>query len=57
MNNIKGRGPDELYIKQVEWLSKKEIQDITVYPEILKDDFWNDYKQGFPSTKYLGRQV
>ncbi len=57
MNNIKGSGPDELFIKQVEWLSKKEIQDITVYPEILKDDFWNNYKQGFLDTKYLGRQA
>jgi len=57
MNNIKGCGPDELFIKQVKWLSKKEIQGITVYPEILKDDFWDDHKKGFPTTKYLGRQV
>jgi 8-oxo-dGTP pyrophosphatase MutT (NUDIX family) len=57
VDNIKGNDPDELYIKQVEWLPKEEIQDIIVYPEILKDDFWNDYKQGFPNTKYLGRQV
>lgn len=57
MNNIKGSGPDELYIKQVEWLSKEEMQDIIVYPEILKDDFWIDYRQEFSNTKYLGRQV
>lgn len=57
LNNIIGNGPDEQFIKQVEWLSKKEIQNITVYPEILKDNFWDDYKQGFPSTKYLGRQA
>jgi 8-oxo-dGTP pyrophosphatase MutT (NUDIX family) len=57
MDNIKGSGLDELYIKEVKWLSKEEIQDIIVYPEILKDDFWNDYKEGFPNTKYLGKQI
>lgn len=57
MNNIKGRGPDELYIKEVKWLSRDELQDINVYPEILKDDFWNDCREGFPNFKYLGRQV
>ena len=57
INNIKGSGPDELYIKQVKWLSKEEMQDIIVYPEILKDDFWIDYRQEFFNTKYLGRQV
>lgn len=57
MDNIKGSGPDEQYIKQVEWLSAEEIQNIIVFPEILRDDFWNDYKEGFPNTKYLGRQI
>lgn len=57
MDNVKGSGPDELYIKEVKWFSKEDIQEIIVYPEILKDDFWNDYKQGFPKVKYLGRQV
>ncbi|MCK5510682.1 NUDIX hydrolase [Candidatus Parcubacteria bacterium] len=57
MNNIKGNGPDELYIKQIEWLSKDEMQDIVVYPEILKNDFWIDYRQKFFNTKYLGRQI
>lgn len=57
MENIHGNGPDELYIKDVKWLSKEETRGITVYPEILKDDFWDDYQQEFPNTKYLGRQV
>ena len=57
INNIEGNGPDEQFIKKVEWLSQEEIQNIIVYPEILKDDFWSNYKQGFLSTKYLGRQA
>jgi 8-oxo-dGTP pyrophosphatase MutT (NUDIX family) len=57
INNIEGNGPDEQFIKKVEWLSQEEIQNIIVYPEILKDDFWSNYKQGFLGTKYLGRQA
>ncbi len=57
MNNVKGSGPDELYIKEVKWFSKDEIQEINVYPEILKDNFWDDYIQDFPEVKYLGRQA
>ncbi|HNE04578.1 MAG TPA: NUDIX hydrolase [Anaerolineales bacterium] len=49
-------GLDELYIKDVKWLSREEIQNIVVFPEILKDQFWDEHAMNFPSIKYLGRQ-
>jgi len=57
MGNIKGNGPDEDFIKEVAWLSKEDLKDVIVFPEILKDEFWDDYASGFSGTKYLGRQI
>ena len=57
LRNIKGSGPDEHFIKEVKWLSKEELKNLIVFPEILKDKFWNDYELGFTSVKYLGRQA
>ena len=55
--NIAGKGEDEHFIKNVAWLSKSELKDIVVYPEIIKDELWEDYACGFLNTKYLGRQI
>lgn len=55
--NIQGNGLDEDFIQDAAWFSKEELQDIVVFPEILKDEFWNDCALGFPDTKYLGRQA
>lgn len=57
IENIAGKGLDELYIKDVAWFTKEELKDIIVFPEILmRDEFWDDHAIGFPGTKYLGRQ-
>lgn len=57
IQNIYGNGADEDFIKDVAWFSKDELQNIFVFPEILKDEFWDDYATNFPATKYLGRQI
>lgn len=57
LKNIEGKGPDELFIKEVSWFSKEELKDVIVFPEILRDEFWDDYAAGFPNTKYIGRQT
>lgn len=57
LGNINSNGLDEQYIKEVRWLSKGELQDIVVFPEILKDEFWSDRAMNFPTVKYLGRQA
>ncbi|OGI21653.1 MAG: pyrophosphatase [Candidatus Moranbacteria bacterium RIFCSPLOWO2_02_FULL_48_19] len=57
IENIYGNGLDEQYIKDVRWLSKEDLQGMIVFPEILKDEFWDDQAMNFPSTKYLGRHA
>lgn len=57
IRHAQGSGPDEHYIRDVRWVAKDALQDMTVYPEILKNDFWDDVARGFPETRYLGRQA
>jgi ADP-ribose pyrophosphatase YjhB (NUDIX family) len=52
--NIAGSGPDEDLIKDVRWLSRTELLDLVVYPELLKHKFWEDWSAGFPEACYLG---
>jgi len=33
------------------------MQNMIVYPEILKDAFWTDLERGFPDVRYLGVQI
>jgi hypothetical protein len=30
------------------------MRDVVVYPEILKDEFWEDLARGFPEVRYFG---
>ncbi len=56
INNIYGNGRDEYFIKAVEWISKDEIKELEVFPEIIKEDsFW--IKNKTKITRYLGRQM
>lgn len=57
IRHVQGSGPDEHFIKDVRWVPKAELDDMIVYPEILKDRFWHDHAEGFPETKYLGVQT
>lgn len=57
IDNIYGKGRDEHYIKDVQWFSETDMEQITVYPEILTDEFWRDRQFGFPTAKHLGRQI
>ncbi|MEL1135442.1 NUDIX hydrolase [Desulfitobacterium sp. THU1] len=48
---------EEQYIVESRFLSKEEIKssEITVYPEVLTDRFWDDLESGFVGqTVYLG---
>ena len=56
INNIQGNGPDEHFIKEVCWIDRDEVHQLTVYPEVIKEDsFWEDFGQG-KAIRYLGRQ-
>ncbi len=54
IKNIKGKGTDENYIKELRYFSREEISKETAFPEILKNEMWQDYKNGFPSIKFIG---
>ncbi|MDW8801964.1 NUDIX domain-containing protein [Clostridium sp. A1-XYC3] len=50
---------DKQFIIDTAFLSEEEIRitSIDVYPEILRDVFWEDFKKGFCGHKvYLGQQ-
>ena len=55
LSNIGGCVPDEHYIKDIRWMSRREMAGLPVYPEILKDQFWADLAGGFSQMRYLGR--
>lgn len=56
MKNLEGLGGDEECITELRYFSKDELRDKTVFPEIIKDEMWEDYKKGFPGIKFLGVQ-
>jgi hypothetical protein len=57
MANIPPSDPDFAFIKEVQFLNKHEMQKVTVFPEILKDKFWQDLASGKRmETQYLGQQ-
>ena len=45
---------DENDVLEAHFLSREEMREIIVYPEVLKDSFWDDLEAGFPITRYLG---
>ena len=50
----KPEGEDHLV--GVQFLSRADVKQLDVHPEVLYDEFWDDHKDGFPETKYLGLQ-
>ena len=54
IKGIVGKGEDEHYIKQVKFFSKKELKNIKVFPPVIIEEMWEDYKKGFPAIKFLG---
>ena len=47
--------PDVPYppITRAAWFDKESIQALQVFPEMLKDTFWEDKKAGFSGVRYL----
>ena len=52
IENIRGKGGDEHYIKEVRWFSVEEMAGEIVFPEELKNDFGRSLEK-----VYLGRQT
>ena len=47
----------EHFLADLRFFSKDEMPGTTVYPEILRDQFWADLESGFPITRYLGLSI
>jgi 8-oxo-dGTP diphosphatase len=56
MKNLRPEDMDSHFIKTVKFLSPKEMKNLTIFPEILKDEFWHDLTSGQLTTRYLGQQ-
>ncbi len=48
--------PDAMDVLEARFLSRQDMEGLTVYPELLRDDFWDDLASGFPAVRYLGVQ-
>ena len=46
--------PDAMDVLEARFLSRQDMRDVVVYPEILKDKFWEDLARGFPEVRYFG---
>lgn len=57
IRHVQGSEPDEHYIRDVRWVPRAELHDMVVYPEILKDRFWENHAEGSPEMRYLGVQT
>ena len=56
IENIYGKGEDDEYIKEAQWLSQEQLMALNVFPEIIKENiFWEEIKKNNIKTKYLGR--
>lgn len=45
---------DEPFLVDARFFSQEEVQDLNVFPPILKHEFWQDLEAGFQHIKYLG---
>ncbi|MER3477232.1 MAG: hypothetical protein C4287_12900 [Leptolyngbya sp. ERB_1_2] len=56
LNHLPPTSPDSDWITELRWFKRPELDQITVYPEELRDRFWQDLTAGFPTVHYLGPQ-
>lgn len=42
------------HIVEAAWLSRNELDDKTVFPPMLRGDYWRDREEGFAYPRYVG---
>ena len=50
---VRNRDADETFLVEARFLSRGDLADLTVHPEIIRNEFWRDLEDGFSVTKYL----
>ncbi|MEP0918257.1 NUDIX hydrolase [Leptolyngbya sp. DQ-M1] len=56
LEHLPPTSPDSDWITELRWFKRIELDQVTVYPEELRDQFWQDLAAGFPMVHYLGLQ-
>ena len=51
---LANKEPDETFLVDTRFFSQEALQNMTVFPTILKDQFWLDIQAEIPLTRYLG---
>ena len=51
---LANRDREESFLVDARFFSRQELPGLTVYPEILRGQFWDDLPACFPLTRYLG---
>jgi 8-oxo-dGTP diphosphatase len=51
---LANRQPGEEFLQEARFFAREELASLTVHPEILKDQFWQDRAADYPPTRYLG---
>lgn len=55
--SLRNRLDDERFLIDARFLSRDELLELDVKPDILQDQFWDDAARDFPTTRYLGLEV
>ena len=50
-------GSDLPFVTEVGWFPKEKLQSMTVYPECLKTEFWDDRNSSPIQTRHLGTDI
>lgn len=56
IHNVAGE-EDEDWISEARFIPRSEVVSLNVFPQILRDEFWDDLAAGFPTTRYLGVDI
>jgi 8-oxo-dGTP diphosphatase len=51
---LANREPGETFLVDVRFFPQEALQDLTVFPTVLKDSFWQEIRIKHPVTRYLG---
>ena len=55
--SLSNRPAGEDFLIDARFLSKSEVAEVNIKPDILKDQFWDDLLHGFPTVRYLGLEL
>lgn len=51
---LASENPAEHHVVDTRFFTREDMTGLTIYPEMLKDLFWEDVRTDFPTMRYLG---